>query len=166
MDKIIFYIILFYFISIFFRFLKDKDKKKRGQRPTLPPQPSHYPAPTRPPPRPSRQEGLGKPSRPILTPQEREALHILDEWEIRASRLKSRIPVPPRPTKKREISRAKTDEKPVLKREKPMVKEKITAPEEAFFSRPADVKQGIIISEILRPPLARRNLFLPPYLRG
>jgi hypothetical protein len=34
------------------------------------------------------------------------------------------------------------------------------------FDQPGLFLQGIILSEILRPPLARRNHSVPPYLRG
>jgi|GEM_PF-3178364 len=45
--------------------------------------------------------------------------------------------------------------------EKPALVERIL-----FLRQPALLWQGVIMSEILRPPLARRNPFLPPYLRG
>ena len=168
MDKIIFYIIIFYFISVISRIFKDKGKKGRRQPPGLPPHPSRYPPPTRPSPLPFPQKDTGRPPGPILTPQETEALHILKDWETRAGRLKSRKIEQPIPAKKSEALRSKTEEKPSLKMIKPAVVKKagVPAETEAFFHNPAEVRQGIIISEILRPPLARRNPLLPPFLRG
>jgi hypothetical protein len=167
MDKIVFSIIIFYFISVVSRILKDKGKKGRRQPPGLPPQPSRYPPPTRPSPLPFPQKDTGRPPAPILTPQETEALHILKDWETRAGRLKSRKLEQPLPAKKTADARFKT-EKPILKMIKPAVEKKAGVPAEdkTFFHNPEQVRQGIIISEILRPPLARRNPLLPPFLRG
>ena len=168
MDKIIFYIIIFYFISIISRFFKDKGKKGRRQPPGLPPQPSRYPPPTRPSPLPFPRRDTGRPPGPILTPQETEALHILKDWETRAGRLKSRKLEQPIPAKKSETARVKKEVKSIPKMIKPAVGKKIgvLAEARAFFHDPEEVRQGIIISEILRPPLARRNPLLPPFLRG
>lgn len=168
MDKIIFYIIIFYFISVISRILKDKGKKGRRLPPGLPPQPSRYPPPTHPSPLPFPQKDAGRPPGPILTPHEREALHILKDWETRAGRLKSRKLEEQLSTKKSEDARVKTEEKSITKIIKPAVAKKAGVPFEykTLFHNPAEVRQGIIISEILRPPLARRNPLLPPFLRG
>jgi len=171
MDKIVFYIIIFYFISVISRILKDKGKKGRRLPPGLPPKPSRYPPPTRtsrPSPLPFPSKDAGKPPGTILTPQENEALHILKDWETRAGRLKSRKLEQPIPAKKSGALLSKTDEKPILKIVKPAFGEKAGLPtvDKTFFHNAEEVRQGIIISEILRPPLARRNPLLPPFLRG
>ena len=168
MDKIIFYIIIFYFISVISRILKDKSKKGKRQLPGLPPHPSRFPQPTRPSPLPFPQKDTGRSPGTILTPQEREALHILKDWETRAGRLKSRKREQPIPAKKSKDARVKKEEKPILKIVKPAAAKKVGVPAEAriLFHTAAEVRQGIIISEILRPPLARRNPLLPPFLRG
>jgi hypothetical protein len=44
--------------------------------------------------------------------------------------------------------------------------EEIAGEQILFLSNPAMLLQGVIMSEILRPPLARRDRFLMPYLRG
>jgi len=44
--------------------------------------------------------------------------------------------------------------------------EQIAGEQILFLSNPAMLWQGVIMSEILRPPLARRDPFLMPYLRG
>jgi hypothetical protein len=102
----------------------------------LPPQPKKVEVP-------AVRRPMKKPC-PVVPPQ-REGMRTI---QAMMPKEEEDLKPPPSPAKV-EMSRDETAEEGIL-----------------FFDDPAMLWQGIIISEILRPPLARRNPFLVPYQRG
>lgn len=188
MDKIITLIIIFYILRSVYRFISKeaedkKDTKGASRQPHIPtarPTPSPYSktGAGRPAPRqdfPSTWREVGQILRDLKREAEekQEGIKIHDEIPILRQK-ESAIQHTKRikDTQKEGASIQKkvhpkklTEETVSLGKAKIIRKDKIEMAEIAF-DQPGLFLQGIILSEILRPPMVRRNHLLPPYLRG
>jgi hypothetical protein len=184
MDKIITFIIISYIVYKFFsRFLSGEEGEEKGTH-RHPPIPPHRKAPFPP----SKTE-----TRPASSPDFssiwREVSQSLRDLKRQAEGQKEGIKIPEKiPIPHREVSvtqhtkRIKDAQKDRASIQKKIHPKKLTEETVPFgkaktireekierdyisFDQPGLFLQGIILSEILRPPMARRNHLLPPYLR-
>ena len=178
MDKLIIIIVLYYVFKHLFRFLTADQERRKG---TTVHQPSvHHRPPHRPPVSPASKGGRVTPHAPDFPKNLREFGQILKDlkWEAeipRGTSPQQRAPrqvfpqVEPGGRKRAEQKRPLSGqrERPGTGEEvrgddiEPMREERATIP----FDQPESFLHGIILSEILRPPISMRVPRLPPYMR-
>ena len=178
MDKLIVIIVLYYVFKHLFRFLTTDQERRKGTTPHPPS--GHYQPPHRPPVSPASKGGRGTPHTPDFPKNLREFGQILKDlkWEAEIPRrtgIQQRAPRQVFPqvetgVKKKAVQkRPPSDqrERPGTREEvrgddtEPMREERATIP----FDQPESFLHGIILSEILRPPISMRVPRLPPYMR-
>jgi hypothetical protein len=194
-DKIIFFIILLYIFSRLSRILKGEERGKGGQHPLPPsPHPPRPRPPAQPPAGGERRPGRDIRPSPISRKEE-DALQILAEWEKRAQGQKAgHAEVPSEWERKAEGQKAGQTEVQEEPAHYPTESESLSQAEklasigytedEHGGEKPGDIwtrgaekedilhlhhpsvlREGIILSEILRPAIVLRPL-APPYRRS
>ncbi|MGA1864463.1 MAG: hypothetical protein ACMUHX_05325 [bacterium] len=187
-DKIIILIIIFFVFKSVFRFFSEEEEKKRkaGSQSHIPPVRTTHPPP-------SKTETGRPPSGQDLPLTWSEIRKVLRDLKTEAEGKQGGFKIPeefparqpeaifiqtqheeirredqkaPSPVHKKIRPKKVTGETVSLVKEKAVRKDKIKGAE-ISFDQPGLLIQGIILSEILRPPVAiRSNRLLPPYLRG
>lgn len=181
MDKIITLIIVYYLFKSLFRFLSGEQGKNKGTT-RQPPIPPHRPTPSPP----IKSETRSAP-RPDFPSSWREVGQVLTDLKRQANEQKG-IKIPHETPHQQlritqHIKKEKDDQEdqsPAQKQMPPkghiketsspdmtkIVQEDKIERDYISFDQPGLFLQGIILSEILRPPMAMRNHLVPPYLRG
>ena len=183
-DKIITLIVLYYVLKFIYRLISKEEEKKRdaGRQPHIPP--------ARPTPPPSPKTETRTSPRPNFSSTWREISQVLrdlkSEMEGRQDGIKipEKIPAPHQEVtvthhtkrikaaqKDRAFNQKRIHPKKLTEEKVPLVKAKTIREEKIeryhiYFDQPGLFLQGIILAEILRPPMARRDHLLPPYMRG
>jgi hypothetical protein len=184
MDKIITLIILFYVFKKIYRFLTGASERQHQGSVPHPPSRDQKPpdtsiSKTSPPPHPTfpstfrdfvqvltdikrqmDEQRVGKTSEQI-PPQDIEVSEQLksEKLKVESHLQKKKGPIQGMKQKICSGERMLPDEAKMIRADKIEM-------EAISFDQPGIFLQGIILSEILRPPLARRIPFKPPYLRG
>ena len=182
-NEIITLIIIFFIFKSLYTFFSEEEKKKReaGRQSDIPPAHTTYPPSskigTRIPSsgqdlpltwseigkvlRDLKRESEGKFRIPEGLPAPQPEVSVTQHKEIRGEDRKA-----PSPVHKKVRPRKFLEESVSLVKKETIRKDKIEGTE-ISFDQPGLLIQGIILSEILRPPVAiRSNRLLPPYLRG
>jgi hypothetical protein len=181
MDKLIFLIVIYYIFKSLFRFLSgDQGKKKETtwQPPTHP----HRPAPS--PTAKSRTDSGPYADFPSNWSEIKQVFTEIKRQAEGQKDFKTPHEIPNHQVSVPQYKKGKKDDQQDQVSLKKQMPQKMLAEETTPLSKPRIVHevnietgfvsfdqpglflQGIILSEVLRPPLARRDHFVPPYMRG
>lgn len=184
MDKLIIIIVLYYVFKHLFRFLTSD--QERGKGTTLHPPSGHYQPPHGPPVSPASKGGRVSPRPPDFPKNLREFGQILKDLKWEAANIRREGPPQQAPQqifpqvqtggRKREAQKRPLS----VQRERPAmvvaegkvsaddiraIQEEKTTEFSIGFDQPELFLHGIILSEILRPPISMRVPLVPPYMR-